>query len=591
VPASIKKRPWQIWALIGLSLLMVIACAPNLKTSDNSKHTLSPIPEGASDVVSIADNEFAEAESETKSASPEDFHFSQDPNPYYFNPFPGIGEVDEEKQLRVEIHARFSSRFGWATELDINLLAAARELARYVLEYGQTPPESLIRESMLWAGVGEVAPVFFIQGRMAGNQDLSSDTSDTSLDSWVIGLRRDLGINRIAVGVVQALSQESNAELEVRVVLGVKRSIELDAFSKETPFENRFIARGRCLDSNCKLKTFIRFLDEPVHEGKVENTKNGFLFEVLLPPAPAIYFLDVTDDQNGQHRVLISFPIYNQMPIPSVWASPANREQTGCSDSSSCSVALMNAINTIRTEGDKIPLLSNSVIITTAQAHAEDMLLNHYNSVYDREGRSAKVRLTENGALVLQAGELVSGAYSLSALIRQFKTSPSQTVFIQTDGFSHIGCGVAIRHSANRDYLAMSCILATLIDSRSGDDLANAIWTRLESLRKSAGKSVFKTEPELRDIAERGISRLIENPEKSKEIQADVSEQLSWTDFVKGRSRFGVFTIYTVDQLDLHPIVQELIHSRFNHLVLGIRKLASPNDKINGIFIYYIAYE
>lgn len=469
---------------------------------------------------------------------------------------------------------------------DQDLSDAARELSRYYAEKKASPPDSLVRMVLSRAGVGEMGPVFMYYALEPGG-DL--DEFNEQLALWVSTVIDENRVNTVGLGVHRVSGDGSDDSIDYITVLGVDRVVKLDAIPRIVPHENRFLVKGRCLTKGCRLKFYLHFLDEAVFDVPIKLRRQKFLFEVQIPSAPAIYHVEIVAvGKKKENRVLLNMPVYNGIDVPDVY-DPSPRE-LACEKLEDCEKLLHETINSERKKVKVSPMNAKQSIVDVARVHAKDMLKNHYNSIYDRNGRNARLRLAEAKIVTMEAGEIVGGGYGMEEVVKQLLESPSLIEFVRKPHLSHMGCGVAGRETDSSRYFTVSCVVATIIDPREGEELSEAIFNRINHLRQKAGEKEFATESSLAEIADFAIGSLVKNPKDSKEIQGEVNIQIEESGLPMTRSSFGVFTIYSLDQLASNSSVRQIIESGHDFLVLGVRKIVDPQTSMRGIFVYYIGF-
>ena len=533
--------------------------------------------------------EQAQLKPSEEEAPPEEpaFELTSRPNPAYNNPRESVSLTDDEAYFMGVLESSCRQK-GWPSlDFDPQLTVAARELSRYYALYQKAPPDRLIRFSMLWAGVGEVNPVFFFYSVM---EEVDLEKFDGFVREWLKEVQKRKRFNTAGIGIYRLQTDHPNEAISYISIMGIDRRIDLAPIPKTIPSENRFIVQGSCRNAPCNLKFYLEFLGEYILDAPIKTSNGRFSFEVQVPSAPAVYHLEIVKVQAKGHKILTSFPIYNKIPLSRRFKLEEDRES--CKTQDCCEVLLHESINNSRAAVQTSRLIVSESLTKTARAHAEDMLKKHYSSTYDLKGRDAGERMKNYGVTALQAGEVVDGAYSMAAVQEHFHESPSLNDFLQNPTLTHMGCGVMLRENPNGPtYYAASCIVATLIDSRDERTLARLIFERINESRIKAGRPGLKKEPKLQKLADRAIRALLKHPDHMEDIQEKVNINIETSGLVRDRSIFGVFTLYNLSQLETNSSVQQLVDAHIETLVLGLRKVTDPRKPKRGIFVYYIAYK
>ncbi len=519
-------------------------------------------------------------------APPPPFRFSGSPNSHYGKATLAMRPLGDEMYYEDLLRAECREA-GWdALEIDPQLRSAARELSRYYGERQSVPPQALLREAMVWAGVGEIAPTFLYYGT---RDELNLEKYREFVREWIQGLKQRKPFNVAGVGVFVHQPDPNRAAVSYVTILGVDRRLDLDPIPRVVPLENRFIVRGDTRDSDLNLHFYLDFLGNHIFDAAISTEKGAFGFEVQVPATEAIYHLEITSVEEDGNRVLTSFPLYFKVEPPQEFKPVPDPPR--CTSQVDCESIFHQRINELRLKSKTADLIVSEKLVEAARSHASDMLTHHYTSLFDRQGRPVQARVKAMGLDTLQVGEVVDGGYDISAIADHFADSPSLSLFLQNAQISHVGCGVATQSGErNRRYYSVSCMVATLIDSREGAELAAAVRQELNAMRHRAGKPVFFDEPRLQQVADWGLDELLKDPGRAEEIQGEINIEIEKSRLVSTRSIFGVVTVYDLGQLAVNSTIRNVIESDATRIVLAVRKRVAPENPYKGIFLYYIAY-
>lgn len=471
------------------------------------------------------------------------------------------------------IFSQFAAQKHKKPELSVALSLLAKEILRYKELYKQSPPENLLETLRLRFGVA--SPGFEI---------LILDDSQKALKELENQYEKE-AFNTVGISVS---NPATNSE-KICLVLQ-KKPLKLNPFAKVVPFEHRFRLSGKCLTDSCGLTAELMLFNETVFKTVLQSRNGRFDSEIQIPSAKADYVLQISNNQKGHNAVLAKVIIYST-PRDIDSYDPLQKNE-GCFDDKLCENQLTELINKYRVENSLVPLIVSPTLKDIAKSHSKDMSLNNYISLFDRNGKSLMHWLAENNFQTLQSAEIVEGGNSVENILAGLKSDKTYDTYLKNPYLTNIGCGVSSKLSKlkDRSYSAASCVLVTVIDERKGETLKKAIFNRINKLKIKAGTTPFKNADYFQDLADVSLERLIENPKQAKEVQEDVKLELESSSMSIKDSVFGVFTIFTVDQLQYNPTVNMLVKSERQDLVISVTKLLDPNKEMKGIFIYYIAY-
>ncbi len=500
-----------------------------------------------------------------------------------------IDPSPEESRLYAQFIAIAQKSGSIAPAFDFRLLVAARCLSQHTAMHQQTPSDRMVQFALQRAGVGEIGVRYLHYGMPSESEQADSEFGEY-LANWFAQLQPSNSQRMAALGIYRLHGDDDHKPVDYVTVLLLERELDLETIPKIVPMENRFLVKGSCLQPNCRLGFYLDFMGDHIFQTPIETKQGKFLFEVQVPSAPAVYNLEIVSESERGSRVLLSFPLYHKVPIPQEFKEL--RKPVECETPEQCERLLLNGINDARARASVLMLQDFDKMQRVARVHAEDMLEHHYSSIYDRQGRPVEYRLQQVGLDILQAGALVDGAYSIRTVLDHFEQSPSLKAFFTNPALTHLGCGVAWRENEfGTRYYSVSCNVATVVDARQGEALSTAIFDYLNGMRHKQGKPLFKREPRLQQVADQALERLLKKSEENKDIQEDVNIQVEQSQLVHKRSIFGVFTIYSLFQLEANSSANQIVQSDARVLVLAVHKITDPTAYHRGIFIYYIAFD
>ncbi|RJO74257.1 MAG: CAP domain-containing protein [Myxococcales bacterium] len=559
-------------------LLLVLAlgsgCAPRTSVAPTPSDQPPASPPEAEDKK----NESAEA------VAPYAFHTA--PNPTYFQPLPEwAGERETGRSYLTVLRDAWPASPPGFPAPDGALAQAAAELARYVAMRQGAPPDGLVARALWRAGSGDVNPelAYFGQPRNGPTDELKA-----FLTRWAQKALERRPIDRLGLGVYTHAAP--NGEVDYLVALGVERSIEVDPLDKNLPDDGRFRLSGRVRQSNPSLRAYLDYPGGHILDAPLSVADGRFDLPIQTPTVPAVFTLEIVAETGKGRRVLVSAPLYYRRAEPDGFSYES--DEADCMAPETGEARLHETINGLRLEDKNSPLSVSEALVGSARAHAADMLVHNYSSILDREGRDPMARLADSSPSLqpLQAGEIVEGGYDFAAIRDKLRQSPSLQNFVKDANLTHIGCGIATRPHGEGCYFSVSCLVATRLDPRSEEDLRQAIFDRINRLRRKAGREPFAAAPLLNEVSDRTIARMVDRPDAVSDIHEETLIEVERLGVVKESSRFGVFTLYDLSQLATNSAARPLVEADLDYLALGVRKADDPRNPRRGIFVYFIAY-
>lgn len=485
----------------------------------------------------------------------------------------------QSAKLTGEVLARFAKQ-GQTLQSDPALNVAARELSRYFALTQTRPSAEFLRFALQWVGTGDAAPSHFLYG--LGPNAPEAELMQ-ALDGFIKGLKTH-ALTHLGLGLYAQPGGPTYL-----AVLATERRLLIEPLPKRIDGEHRFLLKGRCAETCGKLTAYLDFMGERVFDAPVEARRGGFWADIQVPQAPALYELEITEALPQGSRVLASYTLYGGLDPKASFSE--ERPETVNEPQEALAERLETVINAQRKLVGLAPLGLDPTLRQEAAAHSAEMLAKHYVSAVDRAGRSAETRLKARGLEVLGAGELVEGAYAQSALESHFGQSPSLKSTMTNTSLTHLGCGLARKaREQGADYWVGSCLLATVAEKGSNDELAERLFARLNELRTQAKRPAFEANPALLPIAQKALDDLLKEPEQATRIQGEVAVAMERAGVVKGGGVYGVFTFFSLAQIGEKSVVAQLLGTNYTTLVLALRKELAPVNGKRGVFVYYLAY-
>jgi len=519
----------------------------------------------------VAKAEISNPENKSEPVTSE-FTFRDNPNYFYSKDYPS--NISEQEQLfAAKLLATITLETTSKPKLDTNLSFAARTLCRYHSTHKQKATEELKELVRIHYGLAHTDFHYIF-----------SDNQNEAIDQyWDINTATSP--NHIGIGIFK--SDDSNSQDNICIAYSNKHII-LEPIPKQVTSEHRFAVKGNCHIEKSNLYMNLYFFNEKVFSKRLKVKNGNFFSEMQIPSAPANYRFEISNIQKNEVTRLISVTIFNK--IRQIQKYPNTNQEIACLKDTGCEQRLEEMINTQRDRLSRAPLSSNTSLVKIARHHADDMVQKHYSSEYDRNGKNIAQRLIDENINNLQSGEIVAGGYTIKEIFANLMKKHNFRIYLKNPHLTNIGCGISSKRQDDTVYSAVSCVFVTMLDNRKGKVLTKAIYNKLNQMRIKQGKIPFGNEPLLQETADTALERLIDNPKQAKAVQEDVKLEMETGDLKIKNSIFGVFTIFTLDQLQHNKTVLGLLNSNFDKLVISVIKKDDPNTSTSGIFVYYISY-